>query len=304
MHTSDPSAEGSPPAAGAESAGPATPPVEAPVAPPLEETDAARAAAAAAEDADPTTNGPAIELALETVELTDAEAAAAAGGPAPEPGAVAPPPVVPLPADAALPSATPSELTPPVAVPPEAPYTPSSWFLGITAFIVAAADIGTKEWAKWALAGPDLKRSGKHIEAIPGHLDFIFAQNPGGAWSFLRSVPDGIRRPFFLFVSAAAIVFIVTVYGRLERRQWAMRWGLPLALGGAIGNLTDRMRYGWVVDFIDAYYKGGANEVHWPTFNIADVAIVFGVGLMALDLLSLRHAHPPAPAPSAARSVV
>ena len=317
MHTSDPSAEGSASAPGAESPGPATPPVETSGPPPLAKSEAAPAETAgdaapnvAPDDASAETNGPAIELALETVELSDAEAAAAAGAPDPAEGSA---PVVPLPGDVALPgeaafpggiasplAVLPSELTPPVALPPEPPYTPSSWFLGISAFLVAAADIGTKEWAKWALAGPDLKRSGKHIEAIPGHLDFIFAQNPGGAWSFLRSVPDGIRRPFFLFVSAAAIVFIVMVYGRLERRQWAMRWGLPLALGGAIGNLSDRMRYGWVVDFIDAYYKGAANEVHWPTFNIADVAIVFGVGLMALDLLSLRHAHPTEPASSAA----
>ncbi|MEZ4296096.1 MAG: signal peptidase II [Polyangiaceae bacterium] len=139
-----------------------------------------------------------------------------------------------------------------------------------------------------ALAGPDLRRTGKELELIPGHLKFIFAQNPGGAWSFLREVPDGLRRPFFLFVSSAAIVFIVRVYRRLDRRQWAMRWGLPLALGGAIGNLADRVRYGWVVDFIDVFWKGKANEVHWPTFNVADIAIVIGVLLMALDLNLLR----------------
>lgn len=182
---------------------------------------------------------------------------------------------------------TTSALAPAPASPP-----PSTLHLGVIAFLVAAADLGSKEWAKNALAGPDLKRSAKHIEVIKDHLDFIFAQNPGGAWSFLRSVPDGLRRPFFLFVSAAAIVFIVTVYRRLEPRQWAMRWGLPLALGGAIGNLADRVRYGWVVDFIDIYTRRGVDELHWPTFNVADIAIVAGVGLMALDLLSLRRPKP------------
>jgi signal peptidase II len=88
------------------------------------------------------------------------------------------------------------------------------------------------------------------------------------------------------------------VYRKLDRRQWAMRWGLPMALGGAIGNLADRVRHGWVVDFIDFYWKGGANEMHWPTFNVADIAIVAGVGLMALDLFSLRKLKDPAPAPS------
>jgi signal peptidase II len=180
---------------------------------------------------------------------------------------------------------------------PRAVWHPSSWLLVGLSVAVAVLDIGSKEWAKRALAGPDLKRTAKHIEVIPNHLDFIFAQNPGGAWSFLRGVPDGLRRPFFLFVSAAAIVFIVMVYWRLDRRQWAMRWGLPLALGGAIGNLTDRIRYGWVVDFIDMYYKGKANEVHWPTFNVADIAIVIGVGLMAVDLLSIRKLKEPSPQP-------
>lgn len=193
------------------------------------------------------------------------------------------------------PSAPEAAPAPPVMATPAAPWSPSMWLLGVITFVVAAADIGSKEWAKHALAGPDLKRTGKHIEVIKDHLDFIFAQNPGGAWSFLRGVPDGLRRPFFLFVSAAAIVFIVMVYRRLDRRQWAMKWGLPLALGGAIGNLADRVRYGWVVDFIDVYWRGQANEMHWPTFNVADIAIVFGVGFMALDLFSLRKMNDPSP---------
>jgi signal peptidase II len=189
----------------------------------------------------------------------------------------------------------------PAPAPAGPPWSPSMAFLGVVALVVTAADLGSKEWAKYALAGPDLKRSTRHIAAIPNLLDFIFAQNPGGAWSFLRNMPDGLRRPFFLFVSAAAIVFIVTVYGRLEKRQWAMRWGLPLALGGAIGNLADRVRYGWVVDFIDLYWKRGVNdEVHWPTFNVADIAIVVGVGMMALDLLSMRRTKGAA-GPGAAR---
>ena len=184
----------------------------------------------------------------------------------------------------------------------EAHWSPSLWFLGVVASLSALADIASKEWVKRVIAGPELRRTAKHIEIIPGHMDFIFAQNPGGAWSFLRSVPDGLRRPFFLFVSAAAIVFIVMVYQRLDRRQWAMRWGLPFALGGAIGNLQDRVRYGWVVDFIDVYWKGKANEMHWPTFNVADIAIVVGVALMALDLFSLRKVSDSASPPIAPKA--
>ncbi len=89
-------------------------------------------------------------------------------------------------------------------------------------------------------------------------------------------------------VSAGAIVFIITIYGRVNRNQWAMKLGLPLALGGAVGNLVDRIRYGWVVDFIDFSLKWGGREHHWPTFNVADIAIVIGVGLMAIDMLRTR----------------
>jgi signal peptidase II len=259
----------------------------------------------------PTDDGPSIELNAASLEVDDGpsiELGAAlpeAGAALPEAGATLrevedereplPPPRPPL---LAFPDPAAAPFTSHAAG-ADASWSPSTWLLGITAFLVTVADLGTKEWAKRALATPDLKRTFKHVEVVKDHMDFIFAQNPGGAWSFLRSVPDGLRRPFFLFVSCAAIVFIVTVYKRLDRRQWAMRWGLPLALGGAIGNLADRIRYGWVVDFVDVYAKRPSGELHWPTFNVADIAIVIGVGLMAIDLLSLRRVRTP-DAPAAA----
>ncbi|WP_437616730.1 signal peptidase II [Sorangium sp. So ce834] len=175
-------------------------------------------------------------------------------------------------------------------------------FLAVVSLVSCAADLATKAWAHARLAGFDPKRSGPKIfTVIPDHLDFIFAQNPGGAWSFLRSLPDGLRRPFFLFVSAAAIVFIVSIYRRVHRNQAAMKWGLALALGGAMGNLVDRIRYGWVIDFIDVYVIRGGQEFHWPTFNVADIAIVAGVILMSTDMIaSARNASAPSSDPSGA----
>ena len=60
-------------------------------------------------------------------------------------------------------------------------------------------------------------------------------------------------------------------------------------LGGALGNLVDRIVYGWVIDFIDCYAVVGADEKHWPTFNVADIAICIGVGLMAIDMFTTRE---------------
>lgn len=158
--------------------------------------------------------------------------------------------------------------------------------LGVVTFLAAASDLVTKHWAKVNLAGYDAKAGGaKRYTVWPDHFDFVFAQNPGGAWSFLRGLPEYIRRPFFLFISAAAIVFIVAIYRKVRPDQHAMKWGLPLALGGAVGNLVDRIRYGYVIDFIDFYVTRGANEHHWPTFNVADVWICVGVGLMAIDMI-------------------
>jgi signal peptidase II len=180
----------------------------------------------------------------------------------------------------------------PVAAAPSSPPAARSFLIFVT-LLALTADLGTKIWAKARLSGFDEhKHTTRKIEVLKNHADFIFAQNPGGAWSFLRSLPDSLRRPFFLVVSAAAIVFIITVYGRVRSDQHAMKWGLPLALGGAIGNLADRIRFGWVVDFVDVYVNQGGHEHHWPTFNVADIAIVIGVALMAIDMMrSSRRAR-------------
>jgi signal peptidase II len=120
-------------------------------------------------------------------------------------------------------------------------------------------------------------------------VNFIFAKNRGGAWGLLQNETESLRRPFFLIVSVAAIVFIVSLYRKLQRGQTALKWGLPLVLGGALGNLVDRIRYGYVVDFIDIFVRMGDGVEHWPTFNVADISICVGVGLMAIDMFTSRQ---------------
>jgi signal peptidase II len=123
-------------------------------------------------------------------------------------------------------------------------------------------------------------------------LSFDLAKNKGGAWGFFGELPDYVRLPFFFIISILAVVFIVGLWRKLEPRQWALKWALPLVLAGAIGNLVDRIRHQYVIDFIDAYMvekvqdpvRGMVlNASHWPTFNVADIWIVAGVILMGID---------------------
>jgi signal peptidase II len=165
-------------------------------------------------------------------------------------------------------------------------------FLIGVSIVCLAADLGTKWWAKAALDDPKVY-GGRKIDVIGEHIAFIFAKNRGGAWGLLQDESEAVRRPFFLLISAAAILFIFTLYRRVTPQQRALKWGLPLVLGGALGNLVDRIRYSQVIDFIDVVYwrKRNGAELHWPTFNVADIAICVGVLLMAIDFL-FPHRRP------------
>ncbi len=167
---------------------------------------------------------------------------------------------------------------------------PNYLFLTLVSVFTLGVDIASKNWAE------------KALEVYPGtisiwdnHAAFILAKNRGGAWGFFQGASEAIRRPFFLLVSAAAIVFIVTLFRRLQPKQHALRWGLPLVMGGALGNVFDRIRYGFVIDFIDVHTQYKGVDHHWPTFNVADIAICVGVGLMAVDMFTSKRLKPMAP---------
>lgn len=177
--------------------------------------------------------------------------------------------------------------------PPPPPPPPNYLFLVGMSVIFLALDLLSKEWAVRALEGP----ANKKIVVIDGFWAFDLAKNKGGAWGILGDQPDFVRLPFFFVISAVAVVFIVSLFRKLEKRQTALKWALPLVLGGAIGNLVDRVRHQHVIDFIDWHYK----DNHWPTFNIADVWIVAGVILMGIDMFTPRTRLPRA-APAALRA--
>ncbi len=196
-------------------------------------------------------------------------------------------------------SDAPREEKKPVAPPPKP--SGGDWvFLVAVSVVTAGLDLWSKYWALNALSRsqshpPPLctppqgmshylpqRLSTREVVLIRDYLDFQYAENCGGAWGLLHGTSEAIRRPFFLLVTLGAIVFIVHLYRTLEKGQSAMKWALPLVLGGAIGNLVDRIRLGYVVDFIHAHWR---MKAHWPTFNVADIAITVGIGLMLLEYI-------------------
>lgn len=111
---------------------------------------------------------------------------------------------------------------------------------------------------------------------------FRYAENPGAAFGLFRNLPENLRGPLFHLVSIGAVVLIGYYFSKLtgaKVERWA-KWGLPLVLGGAIGNYIDRLARGFVIDFIEAHWF---DKAYWPAFNIADSAIVIGVGLLVVD---------------------
>jgi signal peptidase II len=178
---------------------------------------------------------------------------------------------------------------------------PSFVFFSTLSALVLLADVGAKAWAEITINR--LTTIDRSIVLLKDSLSIVLAYNRGGAWGLLAGAPDLIRRPFFLVVSLVAIGFIVSLYRKIQRSQWALRWGLPLVLGGALGNLSDRIARVGVVDFIDykarwvevmnrgiaRFVKDWAVTDHWPTFNVADIAICVGVGLMALDVFFAKR---------------
>ncbi len=207
------------------------------------------------------------------------------------------------------PTVTPAHATASAApVPGPSVPPPSFRFFGIVAAVSLVADVATKAWAELTLNA----RAFEPIEVIENHVNIILAYNRGGAWGLLQNESEMIRKPFFLGVSVAAILFIVSLYGRLTPAQRALRWGLPLVLGGALGNLSDRITRSQVIDFVDyradwvmsmnelirRYVAGWTLTDHWPTFNVADIAICVGVGLMAIDMFSSRRRPQMVPAPA------
>ncbi len=131
----------------------------------------------------------------------------------------------------------------------------------------------------------------RSIEISERFLRLRYAENEGAAFGLFRTLPPALRGPFFHLVSLGAVVLISLYYRRLSadpKEKWA-RWGLPLILGGALGNYVDRLARSFVIDFIEAHWL---DQHHWPSFNIADAAISIGVGMLVVDAMVRREEKP------------
>jgi len=115
---------------------------------------------------------------------------------------------------------------------------------------------------------------------INGVLDFVYAENRGIAFGQLQE-GGGFGRWFFVVLAAAAAVAVLVYFFRTPRNDDRILGSCALLLAGIVGNLTDRVRLGFVIDFIQLH----AGQYHWPTFNVADASISCGALLLAYDLI-------------------
>jgi signal peptidase II len=141
-------------------------------------------------------------------------------------------------------------------------------------FAIAAVIVVADQVAKWAVLGsfaPGERR------VLTGFFNLVLVFNKGAAFSFLADAP-GWQTPLFVAFSLAAAVIVSVLLFRSPGRP-VFCAGLALILGGALGNVIDRLRFGQVVDFLDFHALGW----HWPAFNFADSAITVGAVLLILE---------------------
>ncbi len=152
------------------------------------------------------------------------------------------------------------------------------WVPFVGAGVIVALDRVTKVLIEQKVALWDT------IPVIPGILNIVYTRNRGAAFGLLNDAPELLRKVLLIGVSLVILAYIV----RMLWTQSESRVALTLVLGGAVGNLYDRIAYGSVTDFIQVFL--GSYE--WPSFNVADSAICIGAGLLALEIFRPRALTP------------
>ena len=148
----------------------------------------------------------------------------------------------------------------------------------IAAGALVLLDQASKAWAARRL------RLGENFEVIKGFLNFDYAENNGVAFSQLQNGGDASRWALSALALIAALA-VLYFFWRTKRSDDRILGACALLLAGIVGNLVDRIRLGFVIDFIDVQFGGW----HYPTFNVADSAICIGAGLLLLDMFLNRN---------------
>lgn len=166
-----------------------------------------------------------------------------------------------------------------------------------------AASIAADSGQTWQAAGWDaVALTERQIVVIPEFAHFVFAENFGAAWSFLSTAPAAIRVTIFVLIATVATI---ALSWWLARGQLPSTWtALALAgvLGGAVGNLIDRVRYGAVIDFIFNFVVVDGDLKGWPVYNVADIGISAGIVAMAIEMFRQKPAEAEAAPTSAPAS--
>lgn len=144
--------------------------------------------------------------------------------------------------------------------------------LGLVSLVTILFDQVTKIQVMQAM------RLHESIPIIPNFFSLTYIRNPGAAFGLLASSSNGFRLIFFAVTSLFALALLGMIFFRLPQDDWVGQLSIAGILGGAIGNLLDRIRYGEVIDFLDFYI----DRYHWPAFNVADAAITVGVFFLIL----------------------
>jgi signal peptidase II len=161
-------------------------------------------------------------------------------------------------------------------------------YLLVTAGIVVADQITKRLVAK------TIELHDSH-EIIPGLASLTHVRNRGAAFGFLSNAELHYQSLLFSLLSLVALLAIAAYAYKLPASQKWTQVALALIMGGAVGNLVDRMFHGFVIDFVDVYWRAH----HWPAFNVADSCISIGVVMLVLELLRPSEADPTADRPSA-----
>ncbi|WP_455243769.1 signal peptidase II [Petrachloros mirabilis] len=165
--------------------------------------------------------------------------------------------------------------------------------LAMIGLAVVFVDQATKQWVMQSM------RLHESITVIPNLFSLTYIRNPGAAFGLLAGSSNAFRMVFFGITSLFALALLGTILVRLPEKDWVGQLSIAGILGGAIGNLIDRLRFGEVIDFLDVYIE----SYHWPAFNVADSAISVGVVCLIIHF-ALERKETPLPTPETPSSSV